>query len=108
MGLLNLFHKNDINSGVEEYKAEKMGILLDVREPSEYADGHIKGSVNLPLQRIIGIEKIADDKSLPLYVHCLSGGRSGQAVAALKKMGYENVKNIGGISSYRGKLVKGK
>lgn len=41
-----------------------------------------------------------------IKINCLSGGRSGQAVSYLKQMGYTNAKNIGGISNYRGKVVK--
>ena len=60
----------------------------------------------IPFDRISYVENTVKDKSTPLYVHCLSGGRSGQAVSYLKQIGYTNAKNIGGISSYRGKVVK--
>lgn len=43
-------------------------------------------------------------KDTPLFVHCLSGGRSGRAVSFLKHEGYTNVKNIGGINGYTGKV----
>lgn len=106
MGLFNLFHNADINVGVAECKTTDGAVLLDVRTSEEYRDGHIDGSINLPLDRISFIEDTVKDKSTPLYVYCLSGGRSGQAVACLKRMGYTNATNIGGISSYRGKVVK--
>ena len=107
MGLFNFFHSTaDINTGVAEYETNDGAVLLDVRTAEEYRDGHIDGSVNIPLDRISSVENIVKDKSTPLYVYCLSGGRSGQAVSYLKQMGYTNVKNIGGISSYRGKVVK--
>lgn len=107
MGLFNFFHNTvDINTGVAEYETNDGAVLLDVRTAEEYRDGHIDGSVNIPLDRISSVENIVKDKSTPLYVYCLSGGRSGQAVSYLKQMGYTNVKNIGGISSYRGKVVK--
>ena len=107
MGLFNFFHNTvDINTGVAEYETNDGAVLLDVRTAEEYRDGHIDGSVNIPLDRISSVENIVKDKSTPLYVYCLSGGRSGQSVSYLKQMGYTNVKNIGGISSYRGKVVK--
>ena len=81
-------------------------VLLDVRTAAEYHAGHIDGSVNIPLDRISSVENTVKDKSTPLYVHCFSGGRSGQTVSYLKQIGYTNAKNIGGISSYRGKVVK--
>lgn len=106
MGLFNLFHGADINAGVAECKTTGGAVLLDVRTEEEYRNGHIDGSVNLPLDRISSIEEIVKDKNTPLYVHCLSGGRSGRAVSRLKQMGYTNAKNIGGISGYHGKAVK--
>ena len=106
MRLFNFFSNTaDINTGVAEYKTNVGVVLLDVRTLEEYSDGHIDGSVNIPLDRIYSVENIVKDKSTPLYVHCLSGGRSGQAVSYLKQIGYTNVKNIGGIRSYRGKVV---
>ena len=47
-----------------------------------------------------------DNKATPIFVHCLSGARSRQAAAILKQMGYTNVKNIGGISAYAGKVER--
>ena len=107
MGLFNFFRNTaDINTGFAEYEKTDGSVLLDVRTPEEYRDGHIDGSINLPLDRISSVENTVKDKSTPLYVYCLSGGRSGQAVSYLKQIGYTNAKNIGGISSYRGKVVK--
>lgn len=77
-----------------------------MKTSQEYRDGYIDGSINLPLDRISFIEDTVKDKSTPLYVHCLSDGRSGQAVAYLKRMDYTNAANISGISSYCGKAVK--
>ena len=106
MGLFELFHSADINAGVAEWKKTDGAVLLDVRTVEEYRDGHIEGSVNLPLDRIAAIESMVKDKNTPLFVHCLSGGRSRQAVAQLKKTGYHHVRNIGGIGNYRGKVVR--
>ena len=107
MGMFNFLRNTaDINTGVAEYETNDGAVLIDVRTAEEYRDGHIDGSVNIPLDRISSVENTVKDKSTPLYVYCLSGGRSGQAVSYLKQMGYTNVKNIGGISSYRGKVVK--
>ena len=107
MRLFHFFHNiADMNAGVAEYKTNDGAVLLDVRTEEEYRGGHIEGSVNIPLDRISSVENIVKDKSTPLYVHCLSGGRSGQAVSYLRQIGYTNVKNIGGISGYRGKVVK--
>lgn len=106
MGLFHFIRSTDINAGVAEYKTTDGAVLLDVRTAEEYRAGYIDGSVNVPLDKISSIENTVKDKSTPLYVHCYSGSRSGQAVAYLKQMGYINAKNIGGISSYRGKVIR--
>lgn len=105
MGLFSHFTAPDINEGVSEYEFTDGAVLLDVRTEEEYREGHIDGSINLPLGRIIMIENIVKDKSTPLYVHCLSGGRSRQAVSYLKQVGYTKAKDIGGISDYHGKVI---
>lgn len=96
----------DINQGVKEYSTTDSAVLLDVRTPDEYRQGHIPGSKNVPLQSISKVAGMIDNKSTTIFVHCLSGARSGQAAAILKQMGYTNVKNIGGISSYAGKVER--
>lgn len=102
MGLLDILRGPDINKGIEEYRATAGAMLIDVRTPEEHVGKSILGSVNVPLYNISSIETIVPDKNTPLFVHCLSGARSSKATKALKQMGYINVKNIGGISSYRG------
>lgn len=106
MGLFSFLRGPDINAGVAECQSTDGAILLDVRSVEEYRGGHIEGSVNLPLDKIATVGNIVKDKKTPLYVHCLSGARSGQAVSRLKQMGYTNATNIGGISGYREKVVK--
>ena len=103
MSLFGLFTKTDINTGVEQFRNTPHAVLLDVRTRQEYADGHIPGSRNIPLDQIDSALATIPNRETPVFVYCLSGGRSGQSVAYLKKMGYTDVVNIGGISSYRGK-----
>lgn len=105
MGFFDFLHMPDINQGLKEYKAATGAVLLDVRTPSEYREGHIPDSRNIPLQSLEQIGKTVRDKNIPVYVYCYSGGRSRQAVKLLTKMGYSNVKNLGGIASYSGKVV---
>lgn len=106
MGLFDLFAGPDINVGVQEWKASKGAVLLDVRSADEHGQGHIPGSVNVPLNRINQVLELYPDKGTQLFVHCLSGVRSNQAVSFLKRSGYGSVKNIGGISGYTGKVVR--
>lgn len=106
MGILDLFKPKDINQGVNEWKEDKGAILLDVRTVEEYKEGRVPGSKNLPLSDIAKIASVTSDKDDHLYVYCLSGGRSMQAVGKLQQLGYKNVKNIGGISNYKGTVEK--
>ena len=104
MGFFDFLKQPDINSGLNEYRAGPGAVLLDVRTPQEYREGHIPGSVNIPLQTLDKKGAGADNKDTPLFVYCLSGARSRQAVGVLKGMGYTNVTNLGGISAYTGKV----
>lgn len=106
MGFLDFFKQADINQGVEEYQATPGGILLDVRTPQEYREGRISGSQNLPLQDLSRVEAVVKNKETPLFVYCRSGARSGQAIRLLQRMGYTNVRNIGGILSYSGPVER--
>ena len=104
MGIFDLFKQPDINKGVLEYRNTDGAVLLDVRTAREYQEGHIPGSINIPLQTIDKIRSVADNKDTALFVYCYSGGRSRQAVSALQHMGYTNARNIGGIAAYSGKV----
>ncbi len=104
MGVFDFLRGADINQGVEEWKKTAGAVLLDVRTEEEYREGHIPGSINLPLNQISRIAEQVPQKDTPLFVHCLSGARSGSAVQHLKQQGYTAVRNIGGISRYRGKI----
>lgn len=105
--MFGLFKRTDINIGIDEFKATAGAVLLDVRTRDEYRSGHVPGSQNVDVAHIEKAAALVGDKSTPVFVHCLSGARSGQAVNALKGMGYANVKNIGGISTYRGPVETG-
>ena len=106
MGFFDFLKQTDINKGVMEYCNTNGAVLLDVRTPQEYREGHIPGSKNVPLQTIDKISSVADNKNIPLFVYCHSGARSRQAAAVLGQMGYTNVRNIGGIAAYSGKVER--
>lgn len=106
MGFFDFLKQPDINQGVDQYQTTSGAILLDVRTPEEYAEGHIAESCNIPLGIIDKTAEIVYNKDTPLFVYCLSGGRSRQAAAALKQMGFTNVTNIGGIADYHGKVER--
>ena len=104
MGIFDFFKQPDINQGVQEYKNTAGAVLLDVRSPQEYREGHIPGSQNVPLQQLDKVGEVTENKDTLLYVYCHSGARSRQAVSLLQAMGYTNVHNIGGIAAYSGKV----
>jgi rhodanese-related sulfurtransferase len=83
--------KEIIDSGMEH-------ILLDVREQSEYDEGHISGAILIPYTEIDkkSAEMLPDKDSL-ILVYCRSGRRSKIASESLVKLGYTNVKEFGGI-----------
>lgn len=106
MGLFDFFKGQDINRGIEDFHQTPGALLLDVRTPEEYRQGHIPDSRNVSLQSLDNVRSIVGDKDTPLFVYCLSGSRSRQAVNLLGSMGYTNVRNIGGIANYKGKVVR--
>lgn len=78
--------------------------LIDVRNPPEYREGHIPGSLNFPVDRVSHIQKVIPDKDTKLFVYCFSGSRSRNACEILHQIGYHHVTNIGGIAFWNGEL----
>lgn len=78
---------------------ENGAFIIDAREKEEYAAGHLKTAVNIPLSEFRErLAEIPTDK--PVYIHCRSGQRSYNMVIALNHLGYQNIHNISG--SYLG------
>ena len=105
MSIFDFLRSSDINAGVAEYAADSGAVLVDVRTPDEYASGHIEGSRNIPLDALTSAQNAIPDKSTPLYLYCHSGARSRNAARVLRRLGYTSVRDIGGIISYKGKVV---
>jgi len=83
---------------------EEGAFLVDVRTAGEFANGHVKGSVNIPLDRVAGqLAKFKNKKNI--IVFCQSGGRSVQAKNILEQNGITNVINGGGWNNVN-KFVK--
>jgi len=74
-------------------------MLLDVREPAEWADGHIRGSRNIPLGHLfLHLDEL--DKSREIIVVCRSGNRSGLACEMLAARGFNAVNMTGGLARW--------
>jgi len=70
-------------------------LVLDVRKPNEFAEGHVKDAMNLPLAEMTDVAQIAQlEEDQHIYVHCGSGYRSVIAASLLKRQGYHNLRNV--------------
>jgi len=78
--------------------------LIDVREVSEVAEGHILGVINIPLG-LVEFRMHELDKKIPYIIVCRSGGRSGQATQFLLSHGYDAVNMVGGMLEWQGEVV---
>jgi rhodanese-related sulfurtransferase len=92
----------DVTSAAPLVEQKKL-FVLDVREPSEYAAGHIADATLVPLGQLEKrLEELAPQKDQPMLVVCASGGRSAQAVRFLTKNGFAQAQNLkGGMNAWR-------
>lgn len=69
--------------------------IIDVREPFEFATGHVKGAINIPPEHLMqGAPQLKDlPKGAPLIVYCRTGSRSNVAQHILQGLGYTNITN---------------
>ena len=92
-------HIQEISVAEAEQAIQEADILLDVREPDEYAAGHLAGAVNIPrgvLEFRLSADPALVASDRPLLVYCKSGGRSALAAKALQDMGYSQVVSMAG------------
>ena len=106
MKLFDIFKNVDINQGIEEFKKLDNAYLIDVREEEEYLSGHIPNSKNIALSKIEDIKDIIKDKNANIFLYCRSGNRSKIAEKKLQSIGYKFAKNIGGINTYKGNILR--
>lgn len=72
-------------------------VIVDVRRPTEFADGHVKDAINLPLSDMTDLASISMlEENQNIYVHCAGGYRSVIAASLLKRQGIHNLRNISG------------
>lgn len=101
------YRQISMDAAVNMMKDEENYIILDVRRPDEYAEGHIPGAINVPNEEI-GSAEISElpDKSQLILVYCRSGRRSKEAAEKLVKLGYTNIVEFGGILDWKGEIQK--
>ena len=85
-------------------------VVIDVREPGEFAQGHLPGAVNLP-RGVLEFQvhahpaiagRTTGSSALPLLLYCLTGGRSALAADSLGQLGFEDVRSLaGGLQAWR-------
>ncbi len=78
-------------------------IILDVRTPDEFKEGHIPGAINIDWNGNDFNSKVSElDKNKPVFLYCYGGGRSAAGAKALKKKGFTNVYDLeGGMAAWR-------
>ena len=104
MSRRNNINTMNIAQGLEAFKKTPGAVLLDVRTPEEFKSGRLAGSKNIPLQQAAKVFKEIPEKDTPIFIYCLSGGRSRIMASFLKREGYEEIIDIGGINAYGGGL----
>ena len=83
-------------------------LIVDVRRPDEFAEGHIEGAINVPNEGIAEeMPEELPDKDQLLLIYCRTGRRSKEASEKLAKIGYKNVYEFGGINTWTGTIVTG-
>jgi phage shock protein E len=80
-------------------KVKNGALLLDVRTPEEFREGHVDGAKNIPVQDLARRLGELGPKSQHIVLYCRSGGRSAAAAQLLKSQGYQ-VTDIGAMSNW--------
>jgi rhodanese-related sulfurtransferase len=77
--------------------ASREAVVVDVREPEEYRQGHVPGAVNIPRGVAeMGVPQAVPDRTARIILYCAGGNRSALAADNLKQMGYEGVESLAG------------
>jgi len=82
---------------IQRIKAHKAGLILDVRTPEEYAEGHVPGAINIPYDHLgLRHTEIAAHKDKDIVLYCQSGRRVGFAASTLEIMGFKKLRHLAG------------
>jgi rhodanese-related sulfurtransferase len=87
------------SAGAHRLVEQDGGVLVDVRRPKEYAEGHVQGAINIPVGEIADrLDELPRDR--PIVVYCRSGGRAAKAMKLLNENGFDKVQSLGGMSNW--------
>ena len=102
----NTYRSITMDEAVDMMAKENGYIILDVRRPDEFAEGHIPGAINVA-NETIGTDEIPElpNKDQLIMVYCRSGRRSKEAAEKLGKLGYTNIVEFGGILDWKGEIT---
>lgn len=94
--ILKRFYRSKLNITKEEMQEilqnNENAVLLDVRSPQEYEEGHLAGAINIPNYELYyKAPRIIENKDTIIVAYCNFGIRSKKALKILKKMGYSNL-----------------
>ncbi len=79
---------------------EQQALIVDVRTPEEFSDGHYPGAINIPHESILdGLNQLGVTPGTLVILYCRSGNRSGQAEQALREKGFTEARNAGGLEA---------
>ena len=78
-------------------------VILDVRTPEEFAEGHLEGAVMIDSYDLDFADQLAElDPDVPYLLYCRSGNRSGQTLALMEELGFTDVADVdGGINQWQ-------
>lgn len=83
---------------MKDYEPQAKNILVDIRTPEEFADGHLENAININFfdENFVTNFESQFDKNDTIYIHCKSGGRSTKAVQILEQKGFKNLIHLDG------------
>ena len=96
------YGQSEVNKEHLEKMVEQGAMLVDVRSPQEFAEGHLKDAILLPEYEIKeNVNQVLPDKTQVIITYCSTGHRSQKAQEILQKLGYEKVYNLSnGLENY--------
>ncbi len=88
---------------MHEHIKQNKGIIVDVRTPAEYQEGHLKNAINIDFKAVTFFNQISKlDKNQPVYVYCRSGNRSRKSIESFKEAGFTKLYDLeGGILQWQ-------